>query len=77
MASTRSVSWAVKSIRVTYRWENIGRPGCINLGKSGRENDAWFPEYVQLYDQHNDTLYTCPVNEWFPQESLTRYYSRS
>lgn len=60
-----------------YRWETIGRPGWISLGKSGSQNDAWYPEYVQLYDQHNGALYTCPVHEWFPQGSLTRYYSCS
>lgn len=61
-----------------YRWTNLGIPGSISLGKSAREEDAWFPEYVQVHDEHNGALYTCQVNEWFPQKpAVTRYYACS
>lgn len=58
-----------------YRWPNLGVPGYISLGKSGRQGDAWYPEYVQVHDEHLGALYTCWVNEWFPQDSLTRFYA--
>lgn len=58
-----------------FRWPSIGVPGYISLGKSGRESDAWYPEYVQVHDEHTGGLYTCRVDEWFPQRALTRFYA--
>jgi len=56
---------------------SIGTVGYISLGKSGRENDAWYAEYVNIHDEATGRVYHCPVHEWFPQGSLTRFYSCS
>ncbi|MFJ5987098.1 PLAT/LH2 domain-containing protein [Lentzea sp. NPDC092896] len=58
-----------------YRHPSFGTIGYISLGKSGRESDAWYAEYVDIHEEATGRVYHCAVNEWFPQESLTRFYA--
>jgi hypothetical protein len=60
-----------------HRHPSFGTIGYISLGKSGRESDAWYSEYVDIHEEATGRVYHCAVNEWFPQESLTRYYACS
>ena len=60
-----------------HRHPSFGTIGYISLGKSGRESDAWYAEYVDIHEEATGRVYHCAVNEWFPQESLTRFYACS
>lgn len=59
----------------TQNHPSIGTVGYISLGKSGRQSDAWYAEYVEIHDEGTGRVYHCAVHDWFPQESLTRFYA--
>jgi hypothetical protein len=56
-----------------YKWEDIGIPGYISLGK-GQGSD-WYAVWVNIYVEHLNQNYTCHVGDWYhrTRQSETRF----
>ena len=57
-----------------YKWPNIGNVGWISLGKSGRESDAWYSEYVQIHDESELKVSMCETNYLSPKRTEPKYW---
>ncbi|TWP45734.1 hypothetical protein FKR81_38545 [Lentzea tibetensis] len=56
---------------------NIGTPSWISLGKGGGHKDAWYAEYVHIYEEGPGTNVHCEVNYLYPKSSETKFWGCS